>query len=433
MRYPGVVMNGGPSRRDVLRLAGVSAGTLLLGCGDNQTSSPPGADQAVAILEPTNDAFIVSIWAPFARLASVSVQVGRTPFLSTMIGIDPESGQAMIDVSGLEPSQAYEVTVTTNDGVRLGPHHVRTAPSADDARPVRIAVSADLDPSPEFTSDILSHLTAADPEVYVSIGDFPYTDNGPPAVTVTGYRARHAELRTDPGVRSWLETVGVRAIYDDHEFRNDWDAMFEAAERDRFVAAMQVWDEFFPIRHPVDNIRYRRWMWGANIECFLLDCRRFRSANAAPDDANKTMLGAQQRAWLVDGVISSTAAFKVVFTSIPLAFGIGNDHWSSFTTERDAIFAALVGTPGVLFVSGDQHSFGAFEHAHGVREFQIGPLARGVIMPGPLVPGVLFRSAQYNFGLIDVDGDTLTFSGVGATGEVFYKETLTAAQLTPVS
>ena len=65
---------------------------------------------------------------------------------------------------------------------------------------------------------------------------------------------------------------------------------------------MQVWDEFFPVRGAVDDVRYRSWRWGANLECFLLDCRRFRSANADPDDAGKTMLGATQRAWFLDGI-----------------------------------------------------------------------------------------------------------------------------------
>ena len=48
-----------------------------------------------------------------------------------------------------------------------------------------------------------------------------------------------------------------------------------------------------------------------------------------------------------------------------------------------------------------------------------------------MAEGVLFRSAQYNFGLIDVDGEQLTFSGVGADGTVFYKESLTPQVLTP--
>ena len=70
-------------------------------------------------------------------------------------------------------------------------------------------------------------------------------------------------------------------------------------------------------------------------------------------------------------------------------------------------------------------------HDRGIREFQVGPLARGIGMPGAAPPGVLFRGERYNFGLVDIDGDQLTFSGVGVGGEVFYKETLGASDLTP--
>jgi alkaline phosphatase D len=341
---------------------------------------------------------------------------------------------AAVDITDLEPGRPYQVTITSDDGVRLGPHHVQTAPRPDDPRPVRIAVSADVDPNPEFSSDLLEHLANASPELFVSIGDFPYADNGPgPAMTVGEYRERYVEARTEPRIRRWLETVGVRAIYDDHEFRNDWDAYYREVEVSRYAAAMQVWDEMFPLRgSATSDIRYRSWRWGAHLECFLLDCRRFRSANAMADDAGKTMLGATQLAWLLDGVQRSTATFKVVFTSVPLDFGDGNDHWAAFTVERDAIFRALVGTSGVLFISGDQHVFGAHRHAHGVREMQVGPLCRGIGTPQRTAPGVLFREGRLNFGLLDVDGSSLVFSAVGADGEVFYKETLSVSDLTVV-
>jgi hypothetical protein len=194
---------------------------------------------------------------------------------------------------------------------------------------------------------------------------------------------------------------------------------------------VQVWDEFFPQRAAVGEVRYRRWRWGAQLECFLLDCRRFRSANTAPDNAGKTMLGAAQLRWMVDAVTTSTAQFKLILVSVPLDFGTGNDHWAAFATERDAMFAALVGVPGIVFVSGDQHFFASHRHAFGIREMQIGPLGRGLGTPGPTAPGVLFRAVRFNAGLIDIAGDQLTLMGLGDGGEIFYRETVTSADLTP--
>lgn len=419
------------TRRALLRLAGLGAARLAVGCGDNTPPPLAGPAHAAAVLEPDAGSFLVAVWAAVARSCTVEVRAGDALVRSLRAELDA-AGVAAIDVTGLAPSQAYQVTILADDGTRLGPHHVRTAPADDDPRPVRIAVSADIDPSPEFASDLFDQMVARAPELFVSLGDFPYTDNGPPAISVDEYRARHAATRADPRVRTWLESVGVRAIYDDHEFRNEWDGMFALVESARYAAATQVWDEFFPLRGVAGSeVRYRSWRWGAHLECFLLDCRRFRSANAVPDDERKTMLGATQRAWLLDAVARSTATFKLIFTSVPLDFGDGIDHWASYSHERDQILSALVGIPGVLFVSADQHWFAAHDHGQGVREIQVGPLARGVGTPTRTAPGVLFRAQRMNFALLEVEPGALVVSGIGAGGDVFYRQTLTAQDLTP--
>ena len=416
-----------PTRRELLQLLGAGTLALAAGCTDD------AALAATAALDPDEHSVMIAVWsAAMARSASVSVRAAGTVGTAVrQVAVGLDGGLGALEVTGLDADTAYEITIAIA-GTVVASHRVRTAPRADDPRPVRLAILADYDPSPVFVTAIADALVAAAPELIISIGDFPYTDNGPPAQTVAEYRERHVDLRSHPPARALLEACGLAAIYDDHELVNDWDADSAAAEPDRHAAALQVWDEFFPLRAAAGDIRYRSWRWGAHVECFLLDCRRFRSANTAPDDETKTMLGAAQRGWLIDSVTTSRATFKLVLTSVPLDFGRGDDHWATFTTERDAIFAALVGTPGVLFVSGDQHWFAAHRHAFGIRELQIGPIARGLGEPLGEPPGVLFRAARYNVGIVEVDGDRLTFIGVGEDGEQFYRETLTAADLTPV-
>ena len=409
-----------------MRTVGAGAAVLAIGC-----DAPDRRDAAIAILEPGTTGFVVAAWARRVRELTLEIR-GDGALLQTVPLALASSGSGHAAIGGLAPGAEYEITITGSDGMRLGSHRVRTAPAADDVRPVAIAVIADVDPEPEFDSDLIAHLIAASPDVVVSLGDFPYTDNGPDvAMTVEAYRDRHIDARSLPRIRTLLESAGLRAIYDDHEFRNDWDAAFVLAEADRYAAATAVWDEFFPLPELAGEIRYRSWRWGQHVECFLLDCRRFRSASAARDDGTKTMLGAAQLAWLVDGLARSAAAFKLVFTSVPLDFGVGEDHWSGYLRERAAVFEAIVGIPGVLFVSADQHWFAAHRHVYGIREFQIGPLARGIGIAPPPVDGVLFRAERYNVGLIEISADSLTVSGLGTGGERFYEETLTPDQLTP--
>lgn len=416
-----------PTRRDLLRLSGIGAARLLIGCGDNERFRDPGRGLATAIVEPEHDAFLVAVWAGLSRTVALEVQSRDIVISRTSMELD-DSSRAVFTVDGLESATTYDVSVVTDTGARVL-HQVRTAPRDDDDRPVRLAMSADIDTSSEFQTDVIDEMIALSPELFISLGDFPYTDNGPPAGTLDEYRERHVDTRTAPHVRRMLTAMGIRGIYDDHEVRNDWDAMRLGEDPSRIAAGIAAWDEFFPLRD--SRVRYRSWRWGANVECFLLDTRLYRSANAMLDGPGKTMLGAEQLAWLIDGIRDSAATFKFVLTSVPLGFGIGDDHWTTFAHERDTLFEAIAGVSGVLFVSGDQHWFAAHRHARGIREFQVGPLARGIISPPAPLDGVMFRAERYNFGLVDVDRDSLTFTGVGVGGELFYKETLGIQDLTP--
>jgi len=413
------------TRRElILRSAGL-ASLALVSCGDNASDR----DLAVAMVEPTTDAVIVAVWAREARAVTIEIDDGG---FVRQVPLELVGQAGAFDLTGLEPGTTYAVTVIAG-GLRAGPYRVVTAPADDDPRPVTFAVIADLDPNPKFETDLVDHILAAAPDLLIGLGDLPYCDNGPDvAKTAEAYRDRHAEARSHPRFRPLFEAAPLRAIYDDHEFRNDWDAAFVAAEPERYRAAVDVWDEFFPIRDAAGEVRYRRWRWGAHAECFLLDCRRFRSANKDPDGPAKTMLGDAQLAWLLDAVVASTATFKLVFTTVPLDFSTGDDAWSSYQTQRQQLLDGLVGVRGLVMISADQHWFSAHIHAHGIREFQFGPLARDTRNPAPPTSGVLARAVNFNFGLIRIDGDSIAISAIGPGGDPLFATTLTADDLTPV-
>src|SRR5690606_27058474 len=153
--------------------------------------------------------------------------------------------------------------------------------------------------------------------------DVPYADDAPGAQTLAEYRARHAELRGSHWMQAQHTARAWFAIWDDHEVRNNWDGHFRSVEAARVEAGVRAWDEWFPLRDP--SRRYRWFRWGALGEIFVLDCRLYRSANADPDGPDKTLLGAEQKRWLLDGLAASAAPFKIVATSVPLDFGWPED------------------------------------------------------------------------------------------------------------
>jgi len=374
---------------------------------------------------------MVVVWSETALAMTVTVATVEGRVAGRWQGSFDESGLSMIDARGLEASTTYVVAIGLDDGRAMEPHVIVTAPRSDDARAVRLTWSADIDPDPAYDSPIFETLADQEAELFVSLGDWPYADNPPFPESLDDYRRRHMEGRSPPKLQRWLHGTSVRAMLDDHEVRNDWDAASYAADTERHVVALQAWDEWFP-RRGGPPVRYQKWRWGAHVECFLLDTRSFRSASADVDGPQKTMLGAAQRAWLLDGLAASRATFKLVFTTVPLDFGHGVDHWAGYISERDAILDAIadLGTSGVVFLSADQHWFATQQHRNGAREFQVGPLARAPLPLPDLRPGVIARSQEYSFGVLDASAEGLRVRALGATGNVLWDESFTPQMLT---
>jgi alkaline phosphatase D len=443
VRLPGLI-----SRRDWLRLVGASVATGAIGCGDNRTGpdggvlvdldaglmpGPIDADHAAVTFEVDTNSAIVSVHAAEPRWVALVLEDSETGTqrASGAVELDPRFGRvARVDLTELEPDRRYRYHLRFDTDTTSQWFEFRTAPASDHDADVHLVFSADIDTDPLFDSNIFATLRDTGADFFVSLGDWPYADNAPGAWTLDEYRARHRAARTDPRLQGWLRTMGVYAIYDDHEARNDWDAKFRVTEAERIANALAVWDEWFPLHGAPP--RYRSVRWGANCELFVLDTRLYRSANGDPDGPAKTMLGAEQKAWLLQGLRTSDAAFKLVVTTVPLDFGTTADHWPQFATERAEILAAVTGddglggVPGVLFLSGDQHWFAAHHYDSGIVEYQVGPLARGVRDQPPLAPEVIARAGVYNFGELLITGGaspTATFSARDSDGAALFTET----------
>lgn len=412
------------TRRRLLELAGLGA---LAGCTKDmlgpEAESPIDPEASAASFEVDSTSALLWAYSPTARVGTpvLEVESGRQ-IVADPFAIRDGVGHRL--VAGLSPLTRYRWRLRFDNGTTTDWHRFRTAPGDDQAAPLHMLVAADLDLDPIYDSPILATMAATGADLFVSLGDWPYADNAPVALSVDEYRARHAVARNHPRVRPLLQAMSARAIYDDHEAYGDWSGT-ERASPVRLDAALGVWDEWFPLRD--QTRRYRSWRWGGLAEMFLLDVRLYRSPNAVPDSANKTMLGAAQREWLIRGVRESRAAFKLVFTPVPLDFGNTGDDWTVFATERAMIFDALREIPGVVFMSADQHWFAAHHHTAGFTEWQVGPLARLPRTPSPTTKAGVVRqiTGVYNYGEILIESPgRLTFRARDPNGAVLYSETL---------
>lgn len=384
------------------------------------------------------------IWTKTGGPATVQVAYwddDATPDSATLSPPVQVSGErdytVELPLTGLAPDTGYSYRVQAVDAQGQTPvAHFRTAPTED--VPFRLAFSADLDP-PNHSLKILNDLADCGADLYLSLGDWPCADAvSPHAHSVADYRAKHAEARVDEPVLAWLRAMPVAAVWDDHEALNDWDGANLADDPGQIEAAMRVWHEWFPVQGAPQGEIYRRIPWGPNVDVFLLDTRSHRDANADPNGPDKTMLGAAQRAWLLDGLAASTAAFKLVVSSVPLYFGTTNDdYWAGFVYERDTIldFVTDQQIGGVVFLTGDQHWLAVHHLPQGMKELQACPLARHLREPDTDVPWwVVTQQKVFNYGTLDYAPatasapPTLTFRGWADGGEELYSEVIQAGR-----
>ncbi|MBT9558027.1 MAG: alkaline phosphatase D family protein [Myxococcales bacterium] len=376
------------------------------------------------------------VWTRLASPGTVDVRLSSGPGCEVVVGSAAASlssgGIVQADFQGLDAGRVYRYRFVLESGDSSSYGWFRT-PSTDDV-PFVVAMAGDIDAEQPTADAMIVPLLTSGAERLLWLGDWPYSDKGIPAKTLAEYRAKHAAARAVPAVPDLLRFMPIEAQWDDHEIINDWDGADSAFDPARVGAGKQAYVEWFPIVGAETGEIYRRYRLGPQVDVFQLDCRSHRDANDAPNDAQKTMLGDEQLAWLLDGLSSSTAAFKLVLTSVPLDYGTTtNDHWPGFGVERDAILSHIVENGeigGVVFITADQHWLSVHDLPAGMKEWQVGPAGTHFRKPDPQPPEVLFQLEVLNAGLLAYEPSPprLTFTAIDDAGEPIYAETLQAGR-----
>ncbi|GIF62340.1 hypothetical protein Ais01nite_03750 [Asanoa ishikariensis] len=251
----------------------------------------------------------------------------------------PALGHAVhAEVHGLRPDREYFYRFRTGNSTSpVG--RTRTAPAAS-ARPRELAfafVSCSNYPTGYFTP--YRHLAAESLDLVVHLGDYIY--EGPAAGTLgrahlpateifslADYRVRHAQYKTDTDLQLAHARFPWAVTWDDHEVENNYaDERSEDAAQDpesflrRRAAAYQAYYEHMPLRrsavpHGPDMRIYRRLRYDRLAEFNLLDGRQYRDDQTTDpvelDDPARSMLGADQERWLIDGLSHSAGTWNIV-------------------------------------------------------------------------------------------------------------------------
>lgn len=458
-----------------------SAGDLVSGSGALPQGVAIGdvsAQRALLWLRTVGAAVVRVEWAPLSAWRQVSpsatvvASVSRTTFLKTSEETDYT---LTIPLEGLTPSTRYQYHVVVGPvessqsqltGKPAATGEFVTLPDVTTSAAVSFAWSGDLgsggrcrrgvDGYPIF--DVIHQYH---PDFFLFLGDTIYGDHlcsSPPnepgadfkATTLDAYRLRHRYQRGADALRRFLMGTPVYVVWDDHEVRNNFAGPYD----EQMPAGRQALREYWPIASPREDPHrlYRAVRYGADLELFILDVRQYRSRNVDQDGASKTMLGAAQLAWLLDGLQTSTATWKVIATPVPLSIPKGGDStvpghdgWAGgpdgtgFERERQVIVDTILSRKikNVVFLSGDVHWVQANAYdpnqdgAVDFHEYIAGPLSApsGRFAPTQMVlhPTELFYETGYhNFGLAKATKYEFHVSVVDETGKERVSHHITA-------
>ncbi|MFF4172584.1 alkaline phosphatase D family protein [Streptomyces sp. NPDC001744] len=310
-----------------------------------------------------------------------------------------------VEVEHLEPGRVYFYRFRAGAWTSpVGRTRTAPAPGAHNAALSLAAVSCQAYHDGYFTA--YRHLAEEDVDVVFHLGDYLYeyavnatggarahTDRVLPAVfnretiTLEDYRLRYALYKTDPDLRAAHAAHPFVVTWDDHETENNYAG--DTPENDvppeefllRRAAAYRAYWEHQPLRRPQlpdgpDMRLYRRLSFGRLARFDILDTRQYRSDQAygdgwqvpgpASEDPSRTLTGATQERWLLDGWRRSRVRWNVLPQQVVFAerrdrptadFKLSMDSWDGYPASRRRVLAGAeaAGVENLMVLTGDVH------------------------------------------------------------------------------
>lgn len=339
----------------------------------------------------------------------------------------------------LKPATQYIVVCETSvDGESHEPFvgTFRTAPKPDEAKPVRFCVMTCQGYPDRDHPDghpIYPAMTAKDPDFISLTGDLVYYDNdAPSAMTLDLARLHWQRMFSLPRLVDTLSHTSTYWLKDDHDtLDNDsWPG------RKYGEVTFEQGQQIFRQQAPLGSDSYRTFRWGKDLQIWLTDGRDFRSPNKMPDGPDKTIWGAEQKAWFKRTVQESDATWKVLISPTPIVGpdrkGKNDNHANEgFAHEGSEIRKWLQqNVPDNFFViCGDRHwQYHSVDPDTGVKEFSVGAASNSHAggTPGRNPKMHRFHKVQGGFLNVMVDAkpntSEITFQLCDVDGNVAFEQ-----------
>ena len=347
-----------PHRRSILKRAAWFAASLPFAPEVwAQTLGYPRTLQGPMVGAPTPNS--IRVWARVSGTFDVVLEVSARRDFAELRASQPVRADAssdftaVVSVDGLSPATSYYYRLRIDgvlDRYQPLPYRTRTAPRGRSAFRAAFGSCARL----QIDTDqrIFSVAQALEPDLMFFLGDNIYADSTEPAALADLYR-RQREIEC---LKPLIRATPSLAIWDDHDFAiNDSDRT-NPIRAQSLALFRQYW------ANPSGGLRntpgvFFKYVYGG-VDFFFLDGRYYRDPADDPDIPGKTMLGAEQKAWLKDELRASRAPFKVLVSGGGFSKAERNgDSWAVYQHERNELFDFIRDNriEGVFGISGDSH------------------------------------------------------------------------------
>ncbi|HVH99288.1 MAG TPA: alkaline phosphatase D family protein [Enhygromyxa sp.] len=407
----------------------------------------------IASGDPLADSVI--LWtrvSPDDPAAELFFEVALDPEFSQRVAADwlgaPDAARDntfKLDLDGLAPATTYYYRFWIQ-GVSSVIGRTRTAPDGASEH-LRFAVCSCSSLAHGYFHGYRHIGARADLDAVIHLGDYIYEyasgDYGDvreyepshEIVTLDDYRMRHAQYKRDPDLQVAHRQHPFIATWDDHEIANDgWVGGAENHDIEegewaaRRAAGIQAYFEWMPIREGTPGRVYRQLAYGDLVDLIVLDTRYEGREQQVPlsamdslaqiNDPERQLLGAEQEAWLLERLSSSTAQWKLLCQQIlmgqiiltPGQDGEPNrpfisDPWDGYEAARRTVYQHIAdsGITDVVVLTGDIHTSWANELAVNPAdpisydpETSDGAVAVEFVTPGITSPGLPVDQATIN-------------------------------------
>jgi alkaline phosphatase D len=335
---------------------------------------------------------------------SADDRFARVVARGTAVATADEAHSIHAEVRGLQPDRWYWYRFQAGD--ELSPAgRSRTLPAVS-ARPSRLRFAfASCQHYEQGFYAAYGAMRRDDLDLVLFLGDYIYETTslveavrrheGPEPEALEQYRARYVTYKLDPQLQAAHAAFPWLVTWDDHEVDNDYAGPHsqDGDPPERFLArraaAYRAFWEHLPLRpwrKPAgpDARIYGRMDFGDLAAIHLLDTRQYRDDQACPEpgayggrniagcaerlDPRRTLLGAAQESWLLDGLAASSARWNVIAQQGLMAqlkrpvggrTGYWSDAWDGYPAARSRILEQLHRrrVPNPVVIGGDIHSF----------------------------------------------------------------------------